>query len=646
MDLRAIEGGVFPFTGDARRPIWTLRILASLAVAAGMLLTIVAVVVDRMRFDAGFFAALAGTALATAGLMLGLLLWRRLAELGARTIRWLSPHDAVGIEDIEDAQWRLSELAVRYRECLDAQRDLIVRRTRDGRVTLANAAFLTAFNARREDVIGSTFRPNASRRELVTESTSAGARVIELLPTSKGKRWIAWDETQVLSRDGEIEFQSVGRDITVERQVEETLREARDQAEIANREKSRFLAAMSHEIRTPMNGIIGMLSLLRDTPLDPEQKSFARVAEESARSLLGILDHILDFSKIEAGKLELADDVFSLRTCIDQMVQLMAAEAAAKNLALSSTVLEAVPDVVRGDEIRLRQIILNLMSNAIKFTERGGITVRTTLASDKLPERGTVRVAVEVSDSGIGLCADAACSLFDEFAQGKNATNRQVGGTGLGLAISKRLAEAMSGDIVASTGRHKGAVFTALLEFRSVEIPSSDTPGYAPALGRGVVRKDTRSGDKARGHRTGSDFSVLVAEDNQINALLAVKVIERAGGNAAVVGDGRSAITAIWETLERKRPPFDLVLMDVLMPDIDGLVATKSIKALYSGRNEHGFTCPPIVALTAYAFAEDRDRCRAAGMDDYLAKPIDARELHDLLLRWIPEPARVAPPAA
>jgi two-component system, sensor histidine kinase len=646
MDPLAIEGGVFPFTGDTRRAIWTLRILAAVAVAAGMLLTVTAFITGRMRLDALFFAALAGTALATAGLMLGLLLWRRLAELGARVIRKLSPHDAVGMEEIEDAQWRLSEMAVRYRQCLDAQRELIVRRTRDGRVTFANAAFLTAFNVRSEDVIGTIFRPSAGREERPIENRSAGARAIELLPTSKGKRWIAWDEPQVLSRGGEIEFQSVGRDITVERQAEETLRQARDQAETANREKSRFLAAMSHEIRTPMNGIIGMLSLLRDTPLDCEQKSFARVAEESARSLLGILDHLLDFSKIEAGKLELADDVFSLRTCIDQMVQLMAAEAAAKNLALSSTVLEAVPDVVRGDEIRLRQIILNLMSNAIKFTERGGITVRTTLASDKLPERETVRVAIEVSDSGIGLCADAACRLFDEFAQGKNATNRQVGGTGLGLAISKRLAEAMSGDIVASTGSHKGSVFTALLEFRSAEIPSSDTPVYAPALGRGGGREDTRSGDNGRGHRMGSDFSVLVAEDNQINALLAVKVIERAGGNAAVVGDGRSAITAIWETLERKRPPFDLVLMDVLMPDIDGLVATKSIKALYRGRNEHGLACPPIVALTAYAFAEDRDRCRAAGMDDYLAKPIDARELHDLLLRWIPAPARVAPPAA
>lgn len=394
-----------------------------------------------------------------------------------------------------------------------------------------------------------------------------------------------------------------------------------------------------------MNGIIGMLSLLRDTPLDSEQRSYARVAEDSARVLLGLVDGILDFSKIEAGKLELASEVFSLKNCIAQTTQLMAPDASAKNLTLTSIIADAVPDWVKGDEIRLRQIILNLLSNAIKFTDKGDVVVRIGTASDRPAASGKVRIAIEVADSGVGISPDIARRLFSEFERGTSAANRHSGGTGLGLAISKRLAEAMSGSIVASTRPDKGAIFTAMLELEVAAAPpdvasATARPGDRAPNDLGTVHGGTRQ----MGPRPG--FNVLVAEDNHINALLAMKIIERAGGKALVVEDGRSAITAIWETLERKRPPFDLVLMDVLMPELDGLVATKSIKALYAERKDPGLSCPPIIALTANAFAEDRERCRAAGMDDYLAKPVDARDLHRLLLRWIAEPARIAPPAA
>jgi CheY-like chemotaxis protein/nitrogen-specific signal transduction histidine kinase len=438
----------------------------------------------------------------------------------------------------------------------------------------------------------------------------------------------------VRSDNGKIEVQSVGRDVTVEREIEEKLRDARNQAEAANRKKSRFLAAMSHEIRTPMNGILGIISLMRDTRLDAEQQTYARVVEDSARALLVLLDGILDFSKIEAGKLDLASEVFSLRDCIAQTMQLMGPDATAKRLSFTSTISDAVPEWVRGDEMRLRQIVLNLLSNAIKFTDAGGVAVRTELAPDKATNPKTVRIAIEVSDSGIGFSPDAARRLFDEFEQGDTATSRHPGSAGLGLAISKRLAQAMSGEIVARGGPQKGAVFTALLELQFAEAPAkaavepASLPDGAP---RYVYRRQ---------------FSVLVAEDNHINALLACKVIERAGGKATVVEDGRSAIAAMWETLERKRPAFDLVLMDVLMPEIDGLTATKSIKALYGERKDLGLSCPPIIALTANAFAEDRERCRAAGMDDYLAKPFDARDLHNLLLRWTIPQVDAASPAA
>ncbi len=633
-----------PLSADRRRASWTLRIWSSLAVVFGTLLIVSGVVSGTTALDASHIAPLFGMALLTAGGLCGLVLSRQVMGLLARGFHWYRLRQVAKIEEIKDTHWRLFDNAVRYHQFLDAQHDLIVRRDRDGRVTFANTAFLAAFGLTNDDVIGSLCRPHTLRRETTVSTSAAGLRTLELLATRRGKRWIAWDETEVSNPSGDVEFQSVGRDITIDREIEERLKEARDRAETANREKSRFLAAMSHEIRTPMNGIIGMISLLRDTHLDSEQRSYARVAEDSARALLGLVDGLLDFSKIEAGKLELADEVFSLENCIAQMMQLMAPDAAAKKLSFSSSISEAIPKWVRGDEIRLRQIFLNLLSNAIKFTDKGGVVVRIDLATDRTPPPRAVRIIIEVSDSGIGISPDVARRIFEEFEQGTNATNRRPGGAGLGLAISKRLAEAMSGEIVASTGPHKGAVFTALLELRTATAPSDATIG-SPVPDDGS-RNNLKETEPGRWHAARPEFNVLVAEDNQINALLACKIIERAGGKAMVVEDGRSAITAIWETLERKRPPFDLVLMDVLMPEIDGLVATKSIKALYGERKEPGLSCPPIIALTANAFAEDRERCRAAGMDDYLAKPVDARDLHNLLLRWMAQPARVAPPAA
>jgi CheY-like chemotaxis protein len=272
------------------------------------------------------------------------------------------------------------------------------------------------------------------------------------------------------------------------------------------------------------------------------------------------------------------------------------------------------------------------------------VSVRTELAFDKAVEPETVRIAIEVSDSGIGFSPEAARRLFDEFEQGDTAISRHPGSAGLGLAISKRLAHAMSGEIFARGGLQKGAVFTALIDLRYAEAPAR-AAGCASSPFDGS-RDDIGVLTAPAWRFPRPQFNVLVAEDNHINALLACKVIERSGGKATVVDDGRSAIMAMWETLERKRPSFDLILMDVLMPEIDGLTATKSIKALYGERKDLSLSCPPIIALTANAFAEDRELCRAAGMDDYLAKPFDARDLHNLLLRWTDPPVAAAPPAA
>ncbi len=634
--------GVQPSPGDGGRSRpWIMW--SSIAVGGGALLLVGGFVWSGIKLDAGIVASLVGTALFGAAALPVLL---RSQRQTGRLLQNLPPPaqaETVELEDLKDAHWRLSDNAVRYRQLLDSQRDFIVRHARDGRLVFANSAFLDAFGVLSDDVVGSRYHPHALCRKIVGASPS-GRRTLELLPTRGGKRWIAWDEIEAPAPNGDIEIQRVGRDVTAEREIEQALKDARDRADAANREKSRFLAAMSHEIRTPMNGIISMLSLLRDTHLDPEQRTYARVAGDSARSLLGLLDGILDLSKIEAGRLELANEVFSLRNCIAQMMQLMAPDAAAKKLSLISTITDNVPEWVRGDEIRLRQIILNLLSNAIKFTDKGSVSVRIDLAADRPAKPGSVRVAIEVSDSGRGFSPHAARRLFDEFEQDATDVSGHPGGTGLGLAISKQIAQAMSGEIVAATGPDIGAVFTARLELcaaRAPAIAASDA-----AIPEEGCRAGTEGSDVGRRPTSHPAFSVLVAEDNKINALLACKIIERAGGRATVVDDGRSAIAVMRETLERKRPEFDLVLMDVLMPEIDGLTATKSIKALYRDRKELGRSCPPIIALTAKAFAEDRERCRAAGMDDYLAKPFDARHLHDLLLRWAAPPIRVAPPAA
>jgi len=626
--------GAKPRSRFRRQTVRTLHMYAAIAFFAGLLLLGGGLVASWPKLDLGFAAALLGTVLLAAGGVASILVSHPWTEIVARGARLRRRDRMRKLEAMKDTHWQLSDSAVRYRQFLDAQRDFIVRRSLDGRLRFANLAFFNAFDIRGEDTIGSIYRPPIVRTEPLAGSSSSSRRTLELMRTRHGKRWIAWETSDVSGETGEIETQSVGHDVTVAREIEESLKEARDRAEAASREKSRFLAAMSHEIRTPMNGILGMLSLIRDTDLDDEQQTHARIAEESARALLSLLDDILDFSKIEAGKLDLAKQDFSLRNSIAQAMQLMTPDAAAKQLAFTCTISGNVPEWVRGDEMRVRQIVLNLLSNAVKFTNAGGVAVRTELADDKAAPAGAVRIAIEVADSGIGFAPDAAGRLFDEFEQGETVASHP-GGAGLGLAIAKRLAQAMSGEIVASGDPQKGAIFTAVLELQRTEASRVGASGSA----------DERPANASRSVRR-RPFSVLVAEDNQINALLACKVVERAGGTATVVEDGRSAIRAVWEVLERKRPAFDLILMDLLMPDIDGLMATKSIKALYSERKPLGPSCPPIIALTANAFPEDRERCRVAGMDDYLAKPFDARDLHDLLLRWTAQSWGEATPAA
>ena len=512
------------------------------------------------------------------------------------------------IEHLKDARWQLTETQARFRDLLDSQSELILSRDSEGRVVFANAAFCKAFGVMLDDVRGDAFWPLVLQSPTTQVDLAGRTRKIESLKTVSGPRWIEWEEHRVAATNSENATQYVGRDVTDALSLEAELRDARDQADAANRAKSRFLAAMSHEIRTPMNGILGMASLLQETGLSDEQQSYTRAIDLSAKSLLALIDEILDFSKIEAGKLQLAIAPFSLRACVASALELMQPNAARRGNTLELEIASDVPAVVSGDTARVRQIVLNLVSNAVKFTENGAITVAVRRITEK-------RYELLVKDTGIGFSTETMSGLFREFEQAEDLRNGRQDGTGLGLAISRRLARAMGGDITAEGAPGQGATFTVTFEL-GIESDTQRTSAFPPAIAKRVMRN------------VGAP-RVLLAEDNEINALLARRVCERAGCSVTVVKDGRAAVAAVEQTATQSGQMFDLILMDVFMPHLDGLEATRAIKALLP-------ECSPIVALTANAFADDRDRCLAAGMDDYLAKPFDVQQLQAVLQRWLP----------
>ncbi len=561
-----------------------------------------------------WLALAAGTTAAVVSLLLPSALRVTATQLGGASL---------SLEAITDARWQLEDKAQVYRHLLDAQQALIVRRDRNGRIIFANKAYCATFGIESTHIIESTFSPEVLAIEPESGNGVAATQTFELTRTRDGDRWIAWEHATDINVTGEQERQSVGRDVTDLREAEAELTEARDQAEAANRAKSRFLAAMSHEIRTPMNGILGMASLLRDTPLSEEQQTYMRAIEESAQALVVLIDEILDFSKIEAGKLVLASEVFSIHTCISRAMELLGPQAAAKGLKFGCSISSDVPPLVRGDEMRVRQVVLNLLSNAVKFTEVGAIEVRVFTVHGRGRKSGGTHVAIEVKDTGIGFSPDVMRRIFEEFEQGELDTKRREGGTGLGLAISRRLARAMGGDILAEGEIGIGAKFTAILKLANVAAPSEALPEAEQPL------PDAAPEGAAAGLR------VLIVEDNAINALIARRVIERSAGAAFVATDGLAAVEAVERTFEPGARTFDLILMDIFMPVLDGFEATKAIKAMHASKSGSR-KVPPIIALTANAFPEDRQRCLAAGMDDYLAKPFDAAHLRDVLVRWRP----------
>ena len=633
------------------------------------------------------------------------------------------------LDEAADRNWEIREAQERTASFLEAQDDVIVRRDADGAINYVNDAYCALAGRSREDLVASAFALPVLEQSETTVMADGARAYDQKIAAIDGARWIAWREVTVRA-DGASEMQSVGRDVTDRVLIERALAVARDQAEAANRAKSRFLTMVSHEIRTPLNGILGMADLLGDTALTPEQTTYLKAVKTSGETLLSLIEEVLDFSKIEAGRLDLAVRPFLLAAFVEEVVELLGPRAQEKGLEIGCYVDERLPARVVGDAARLRQVLFNLAGNAIKFTEKGGVSIVVEPAAQ--PDM----ISIAVSDTGIGISLQDQARIFLEFEQADRSSTRKFGGTGLGLTISNRIVESMGGAIAVESTPGQGSTFRVTVTLPSADeaaIPALAVPDLrgsdiliiAPALTEAsliarhlqrwgahtkivpdekvaaailperiwsallvdhvlgteasrelahaaasvpqrivlvtpamrtelgalkeagftgylikpvraaslAARLSTNDGFESGGvsdiaeppsaAHAGGGLSVLVAEDNDINALLTRALLIKLGHHPTVAANGAAAIEC-WLAARAGHAPFDRILMDLHMPGMDGLEAARRIRA---NEAEIGASRTPILALTANASAEDREACLAAGMDGFLVKPLDRERL-------------------
>ena len=643
------------------------------------------------------------------------------------------------IEDLEDRVWGLSESEERYRALVEATTEVIVQRDAQGRITFANEGFARLVGAEPLALLGSTRQVDIIEHGEAQRGPDGVRRVeTRLAPVSGPPRWFSFIEMPVTGGNGETHWLRAGSDITERVESARSLDEALSRAEAANVAKSRFLATVSHEFRTPLNGILGMADLVLDTGLDPEQRTYVEAVRTSGKALLSLIDGILDFSRIEAGRLDLAAEPFDPGEIAEAVVELLAPRAQDKGIEIALDIADDVPSLVIGDAERVRQILINLAGNAVKFTAVGGVGVEL--------RREGAGLHLAISDTGPGIPAERLPLLFEEFEQGDNSASRRHEGTGLGLAITRRLVARMGGRIEAGARRGGGSVFSVSLplEIQAAERERAPALGgrrvlivaASPFQGPYLARRLTRSGaaavvvespdagldaiagaafDAVLADRTlgdealralalearrcgvrcslvllspfdrrefgtpaaagfdsylikpvrarslfdrllaplppqtagsdapgelpphaglpdlpGSGPRVLLAEDNPINALLATKALERLGARVVLARDGHEALARIRDAAADA--PFDLALLDIRMPGLDGLETARRIRAIEA---EQGARPLHLVALTANAGRDDERAARVAGFDAFLAKPLNLRALPGLLERRV-----------
>ncbi len=530
-------------------------------------------------------------------------------------------------ETIQQKQRRETYLEEQYREIFENANDLVMSIDREGRFLYANPAARKTLGYSEEELKVRRFIDLAP-----AETRSQAADLLQRLVSGEEIKTV---EINFLTKSGTpvvldginnsqisagkfVSARGIFRDVTERKKYELELQQAKEAAEAANRAKSEFLANMSHEIRTPMNGVIGMTGLLLDTELNEQQRRYMEIVRDSGKSLLHLLNDILDFSKIEAGRLELETMDFDLPRLLEDFVSTLSLRAREKGLKLFCSADATVPALLRGDPGRLRQILTNLVGNAIKFTAKGEVGVRVSVAEET---KNQVLLRFSVRDTGIGIPENKIGILFDKFTQVDASTTRKYGGTGLGLAISEQLAKMMGGEIGVVSQEDHGSEFwfTVRLNRQSDEAKTQSYP--LADLRSHAAHELIRSFAGIHAH-------ILLAEDSITNQLVAVGILNKLGLDADVVANGAEAITALTST------DYDLVLMDVQMPVLDGFEATRQARSLDSAVRNHQI---PIIAMTAHALQGDRQRCLDAGMNDYIPKPVSPQALIQVLTRWLPK---------